>query len=182
MIVLACTKSLTCLNIFESLLCISRATICRLELWDIVLSVGLISGKVCLKFESNPCIGYWDIALIVPACKTLTKTLTKQEGQDSPESLTWVKLPWLPIFWPNMILTPLRFHEDKLSVAILKNGWKMWLLESSPGFSWDLTQNPIHDSMWPNFKFIQDMKTNILFKFHEIWAKNVASRVFIRFF
>ena len=59
---------------------------------------------------------------------------------------------------------------------------KMWPLECSQGFSMIWPTDLVFDPTWPIFELDRDIvKTIILSKFDDDWAKTVASRVFARF-
>ena len=93
-------------------------------------------------------------------------------------------------YWPSFLIQrhPYWTLTEILSgwsfwASLMKIGPKLWPLECSQGFSMIWPTDLVFDPASPIFELDWDIvKMIILSKFDEDWTKNVASRVFTRFF
>ena len=92
-------------------------------------------------------------------------------------------LTYWPSFWPNIIHIRTWLRYCSFWASMIKIGPKLWPLECLQGFSMIWPTDLVFEPAWPIFELDRDIvKMIILSKFDEDWTKNVASRVFTRFF
>ena len=94
-------------------------------------------------------------------------------------------------FWLNMTYfqSHPRFHWNSSEISSEQTFWpsfmsiwlKIWPLQRTQGFSQICPSDLVFDPTWPILEPVWYLiEAKILTKFHEYWAKNVASRAYTR--